>query len=163
MSAGPAKERRGYNTALKTDTTAGYATCPHNSIAVKAASTVKRCGARLEGSLPRSAQKTSARAEAGSKKGQFYKPLPKEFRRDGFNYRQIARQGDAAIYQQTWSSCSNPSVCYEAIRIRCRDGFRIGGRFVEPAEVYPNSEAWGTDGFTFSSKEAAFAKFRELA
>ena len=34
-------------------------------------------------------RKTSATAEGGSKKGHFYKPLPKEFRRDGFNYRQI--------------------------------------------------------------------------
>jgi hypothetical protein len=48
-------------------------------------------------------------------------------------------------------------------RIRRRDGFQIGGRFVQPAEAYPNSEAWGTHGFTFTSKEAASAKLRELA
>jgi hypothetical protein len=33
---------------------------------------------------------------------------------------------------------------------------------VEPAEVYPNSEAWGVDGFTLTDKEAAFAKLSEL-
>jgi len=38
----------------------------------------------------------------------------------------------------------------------------IHGRFVEPAEVYPNSEAWGTDGFTVTDKERAFAKLREI-
>ncbi len=97
------------------------------------------------------------------KEGHFYKPLPKEFRRHGFNYRQIARQGDAAIYEQTWNGRDNPSPCWEVVRIRRHEGFQIRGRFVEPAEVYPNSEAWGTDGFTFSDKEAAFAKFRELA
>jgi hypothetical protein len=129
---------------------------------MKEALTVKRRVVFSEGSLPLSAQKASARAEAGSQKGRFYRPLPKEFRRDGFNYRQIARQGDAAIYEQTWNGCDNPSPCWEVIRIRRRDGFRIGGRFVEPAEVYPNSEAWGTDGFTFSDKEAACAKLREL-
>jgi hypothetical protein len=107
-------------------------------------------------------RKTRATAEAGTEKGHFYKPLPKEFRRDGFSYRQVARQGDAAIYEQTWTGCSNPNVCYEVIRIRRRKGFQIGGRFVEPAEVYPNSEAWGTDGFTFTDKDAAFAKLREL-
>jgi len=89
--------------------------------------------------------------------------LPKQFRRDGFSYRQIARQGDAAIYEQTWNGCRNPSVSYEVIRIRRRQGFQIGGRFVEPAEIYPNSETWGVDGFTFTDKEAAFAKLRELA
>jgi len=35
--------------------------------------------------------KTRATAEAWSKKGHSYKPLPIRFRRDGFNYRQIAR------------------------------------------------------------------------
>jgi hypothetical protein len=88
--------------------------------------------------------------------------LPKEIRRDGFIYRQIAREGDAAIYEQTWTGCAEPSPCWEVIRIRRREGFRVDGRFVEAAEVYPKSEAWGTDGFTFSDKDAAFAKLREL-
>jgi len=88
--------------------------------------------------------------------------LPKEFRRDGFDYRQIAREGDAAIYKQTWNGCRNPSVSYEIIRIRRREGFEIAGRFIEPAEVYPNSEAWGVDGFTITDKDAAFAKLPEL-
>jgi hypothetical protein len=123
MSSTPANERRGYNTTLKTDTAAGYATCPSNPTVVRTASRVKHLAAFSEGSLPRLAQKTSGRAEAGSKKGPFYKPLPKEFRRDGFNYRQIARQGDGAIYEQTWTGSDNPSPCWEVIRIRRREGF----------------------------------------
>jgi hypothetical protein len=107
-------------------------------------------------------QKRAVGAEARGKKGHFYKPLPKEFRKDGFNYRQIAREGDAAIYEQTWRGGTNPSTVYEVIRIRCRDGFHIAGRFVEPAEIYPPSDAWGTDGFTITNKDAAFAKLREL-
>jgi hypothetical protein len=108
-------------------------------------------------------QKTRATAEAGCRKGPFYKPLPTRFRRDGFDYRQIAREGNAAIYEQRWTGCAEPSVCYEVIRIRRRDGFQIGGRFVEPAEVYPPSEVWGTNGFTLTDRDAAFAKLRELA
>jgi hypothetical protein len=115
--------------------------------------------------LPRDARtiKTRARTEAGGKKGLFYKPLPTRFRRDGFQYRQIARERDATIYEQIWSGCSEPSVCYEVIRIRRRDGFQIGRRLVEPAEVYPSSGAWGVDGFTLTDKDAAFAKLREVA
>ena len=112
--------------------------------------------------LPR-APKKRATGDAGSKKQRFYKPLPIEFSRDGFNYRQIAREGDAAIYEQTWSGCSNPSVCYEVVRIRRREGFQINGRFVESAEVYPRSDAWGVDGLTFTSKDAAFAKLTEVS
>jgi hypothetical protein len=123
----------------------------------------KRALAFVGDSIPPSASKTSASAEGRSKKRHSYKPLPTQFRRDGFNYRQIAREGDAAIYLQTWNGCRNPSIAFEVIRIRCRDGFQIDVRFVEPAEVYPNSEAWGTDGFTLSDRERAFAKLRELA
>jgi hypothetical protein len=96
------------------------------------------------------------------KERHLYKPLAKEFRRDGFTYRRIARERDAAIYEQTWRGCSNPSACYEVIGIRFREGFQIGARFVEPAEVYPNSAAWGADGLTFTDKNAAFAKLREV-
>jgi hypothetical protein len=110
--------------------------------------------------LPR-ATKTRATAEAGSKKQRFYRPLRIQFSGDGFIYRQIVREGDAAIYEQIWSGCSDPSVCYEVIRIRRREGFQIDSRVVEAAEVYPNSDVWGVDGFTVTDKDAAFAKLRE--
>jgi len=115
--------------------------------------------------LPQGAHdiKTPATLEARGKKGCSYKPLPIWFRRDGFNYRQIAREGNAAIYEQTWSGCPDPSICYEVVRIRRREGFQIDGRFLEPAEVYPNSGAWGVDGFTLINKQEAFAKLREVA
>ena len=106
--------------------------------------------------------KTRATPEAWGKKRDSYKPLATRFRRDRFEYRQIARERDAAIYEQTWSGCAEPSVCYEVIRIRRRDGFQIGGRFVEPAEVYPNPDAWGVDGFTLTDRDAAFAKLRKV-
>jgi hypothetical protein len=114
--------------------------------------------------LPQGARviKTRATAEAWGKKGYSCKPLPVRFQHGGFNYREIARERNAAIYEQRWNGCSDPSVCYEVIRIRRRDGFQICGRFIQPAEVYPNSDAWGVDGFTLTDKDAAFAKLREL-
>jgi hypothetical protein len=109
-----------------------------------------------------SAQKTRARAEACTEKGHC-RPLPKEFRRDGFNYRLLACEGYGAIYEQTWRGCRDPAPCYEIIRIRQRPAFCIGNRFVEPAEVYPNSEAWGTNAFTLTNKDTAFGKLRTLS
>jgi len=106
--------------------------------------------------------KMSARAEAGSKKRHSYRPLPKQFQRDGFTYWQVARENDAAIYAQTWNDCPNASVSYDVIRIRRREGFEIKGRYVEAAEVYPNSDNWGVDGFTTADKDTAFRKLREL-
>ena len=124
---------------------------------------LKSVGPHGTHSLLSPARKTIPTTEAWGNKCHFCKPLPKEFRRDGFQYRQISREGNAAIYEQKWSGCSEPSVCYEVIRIRRRDGFHIGGRFVPPAEVYPNSEGGDADGFTLTDKDAAFAKLRELA
>jgi hypothetical protein len=112
--------------------------------------------------IPGPTLKTLAAPEAGYKKCHSYKRLPTQFRRDGFTYRQIAREGNAAIYEQRWTGCVEPSVCYEVIRIRRREGFEIGGKFIEAAEVYPRSESWGVDGFTLTDKDAALAKLRSL-
>jgi hypothetical protein len=87
--------------------------------------------------------------------------LPTRFRRDGFEYQQIAREGNAAIYEQRWRDSEN--VAYEVVRIRRRAGFEINGRLAGPAEVYPNSKEWGVAGFTFTNKDAAFVKLREIA
>jgi len=106
--------------------------------------------------------KTRATAEAWGKKRHLYKPLPKQFRRDGFDYRQIARERNASICEQTWNGCRNPSIAYEVVRVRRHDGFQIGSRFIPPAEVYPRSERWGELGWTFCDKGAAFAKLREI-
>jgi hypothetical protein len=130
---------------------------------VSRASNERRTSASGGGLMPLATAKTCCRAEGGAKKRHSYKPLLKGFQRGGFTYKQIARERDVAIYQQTWNGCRNPSVSYEVIRIRRREGFEIAGRVVEPAEVYPNSEAWGVHGFTVTNKDAAFAKLRELA
>ena len=106
-----------------------------------------------------SATKTTARAEAATKKRHFYNSVPTWFRRGGFDYRQIYREGDLAIYRQTCKGNEN-TAAFEVIRIRQREGFEIDGRFVEPAEVYPNSEAWDVAGWTMQDKDAAFHKLR---
>jgi hypothetical protein len=112
--------------------------------------------------IPPSTQKTSATADAATKERHSYKPLPKQLRHDGFTYQQIAREREAAIYEQTWTERRSPSIAYEVVRVRRRDGFQIGSRFIPPAEVYPRSERWGQLGWTFCNKSTAFAKLREI-
>lgn len=113
--------------------------------------------------LPPATAKTSATAEACTKERHSYKPLRKEFRRDGFNYRQVAREGDIALYEQRWTGCPDSDVCFEVIRVRQREGFQIGRRFVEAAEVYPASELRGVDGFTVTDRNKAWDKFFEIS
>jgi hypothetical protein len=116
------------------------------------ASTLKPRGDHCPLSLHPRVIKTHARDEGGGKKRPFYKPLATQFSRDGFKYRQIAREGLAAMYEQTWRGCSHPSVCHEVIHVRRREGFQIGGRFVESAEVYPNSDSWALLGSRVQTK-----------
>jgi hypothetical protein len=125
------------------------------------ASRIKRAAGGSRHSAPISAQKTRARADARTKKSH-HRPLLKEFRHDGLSYRQIAVEKEGAIYEQNWTWCRSPSVAYEVVRVRRRDGFQIDGRFVEPAEVYPRSEQWGEQGWTFCDEDAAFEKLREI-
>ena len=105
--------------------------------------------------------KTRPTAQARTEK-RHCRPLPKEFRRAGFNYRLIACERNSAIYEHAWDGSPDPARCYEVIRVRRREGFEINGRFNPPAEVYPRSEQWGQLGWTFCDKDAAFAKLREI-
>src|SRR5262249_45373714 len=82
--------------------------------------------------VPSTAEKTRLGAEGGSSESHSYKPLPKEFLGGGFVYRQIAREGNAAIYEQTRKG-NEDSAALEVIRIRQRERFEIGGRVVAPA------------------------------
>jgi hypothetical protein len=110
-------------------------------------------------SPPVSAKKTPASAEGGERNGPLHRPLAVTFRHDGFGYRQIAREGDGAIYEQ---SKGGKVRAFEVIRIRRRAGFEIEGRTVEPAEVYPASEQWGTDGWTLPTLARALEKLKEI-
>ena len=89
--------------------------------------------------------------------------LPTRFSRGEFTYRQIAREGMWAIYEQTWSGCNDAEPCYEVIRIRRSPARQIAGVTLAPAEGYPPPESWGKYGFTFTDKDAAFAKLKEVA
>jgi hypothetical protein len=105
--------------------------------------------------------KTSAALTPSLKKGH-YKPIAKRFCHDHFTFRQIAREGDLAIYEQTWNGCENPSVAYEVVRIRRQEGKWIKDKFLPAREIYPTSRKWGLDGFTLTDKERAFAKLKFL-
>jgi hypothetical protein len=121
----------------------------------------RRASVLLRRSVSAPTQKTRAAAEASTKESH-YRPLPKEFQRDGFVHREVLRQKNAAVYAKRWTGCAEPSVCYETIRVKRREGFWIDDRFVVPSEVYPRSEQWGALGWTFCDKDAAFAKLGAL-
>jgi len=114
------------------------------------------------GLIPTSSQKTPARLISTSKRADYYKPLETHFQRGKFNYKQIAREKDVAIFEQAWRGSSEPDICWEVVVIRRHSGKTIKGHWVEPSEFYPSSSEWGKYGFTFPNGDKAWDKFLKL-
>ena len=74
------------------------------------------------------------------------KVLNKEFKSCGFNFKQIKRKDDIAIYRKV--PLTGNSDSYEVIKISRHNGYNLGGNFVQPAETYPSNSLWGTHAWT---------------
>jgi hypothetical protein len=112
-------------------------------------------------SLPLWTNKTRLPEKGEVKNRHSFEPLKTEFTFAGFTYRRICREGDRAIYEQSWRGSEN--VAYEVVRIRRQKARTFpSGRSYPEREVYPRSEAWGKDGFTLTDKDAAFKKLSRL-
>ena len=81
-----------------------------------------------------------------------YIPVKKTFKSKGFEYKQIKRDGDVAIYEQI---SKDGAVAYETVIIARHNGYTIGTSRVEPSETYPSSGMWGVNGFTYNDIESA--------
>ena len=71
-------------------------------------------------SLPPASIKTSPTETVTVRKGH-YEPITTSFKHDGFQYRQIAREGDVAIYEQRWIRPGgelSENIAYEVVRIQ---------------------------------------------
>jgi len=90
-----------------------------------------------------------------------YKPIPTTFKKKGFTYTQLKREGARAIFQQTrpGSAVNN----YEVVKIGRHNGYVMGGMSIEPAETYPGSSLWGITAWTCSSMDAAMQRYDALS
>lgn len=86
------------------------------------------------------------------------KPLPTTFRSGGFKFRQLAREGEVALFEKTkgHKDCS-----YEVVRVLRRDARIAFGKMLPTCEVMPSSERWGKDGWAYRDLASARKKFRE--
>ena len=89
-----------------------------------------------------------------------YKTIPSVFKKKGFTYTQLKREGNRAIFQQTREgSCLNN---YEVVKIGRHNGYLMGGVMIEPAETYPGSSLWGITGWTCTSIDDAMKRYDDL-
>ena len=89
-----------------------------------------------------------------------YKTIPTQFKKKGFTYTQLKRDGAKAIFQQTreGSSLNN----YEVVKIGRHNGYTMGGHHIDAAETYPGSSLWGICGWTCTSIDDAMRRYDAL-
>lgn len=89
-----------------------------------------------------------------------YKTIPSVFKKKGFTYTQLKREGNRAIFQQTRAGSSLNN--YEVVKIGKHNGYVMGGMTIEPAETYPGSSLWGITAWTCTSIDAAMKRYNDL-
>ena len=90
------------------------------------------------------------------------KKLETQFRKGGFDYTQIKREGMVAIFRQVKPGFDTSNL--EVVRIQSHNGYEMMGQWVPPSEFMPKDTDRGTHGFTFRGEDLdkAEAKFQEL-
>lgn len=86
-------------------------------------------------------------------------PLPTEFSRHGYDYKQVERSDNVAIFEQSFEG---EFVAFEVFRIKKEKERNIMGKIYPPAEVVPSTEKWGTYGFTVRTLERAHMRKAQL-
>jgi len=87
-----------------------------------------------------------------------YKPVPEMFNKKGYTYRQIKREGNRAIFEQTKGNFT----AYEVVKIGKHNGYTMGGSYIEPSETYPGSSLWGILGWTCTDLDRATQRYNTL-
>lgn len=95
-----------------------------------------------------------------------YKPLKTDFIAKGFQFNQLHREGDIAIFHKVAvPTAIHPKpfdAGFEIVVVSRHNGYEIAGNKFEPAEVYPGSEQWGSMGWTEKDLYRAEIRFGKL-
>lgn len=89
------------------------------------------------------------------------KKIEKQFKKYGFDFKQIKRVGDVAIFEQSSSKWPSGDVRYEVVKIGRHKGYYMGGQKIEAAETYPGNSLWGIQGWTCTNLERAEIYFKK--
>jgi hypothetical protein len=89
-----------------------------------------------------------------------FKTIPTTFKKKGFVYTQLKREGNKAIFQQTRAGTALNN--YEVVRIGRHNGYIMGGVKIEASETYPGSSLWGIMAWTCTSIDDAMQRYNNL-
>jgi hypothetical protein len=90
-----------------------------------------------------------------------YRPFPATFRKNGFHYELMKREGDIAMVKQRLEP-GRGLLAYEILRIRRAEAREMHGKAIEAAEYGPCNEDFGKHGWSYPTIERAEAKFSEM-
>ena len=86
--------------------------------------------------------------------------LPTQFRSDGFDFEQLAREGDIALFRKTKPEILTET--FEVVVIQHYEERTIAENLIEASEAMPPTSQWGKLGWSLQTRERAWEKFREL-
>ena len=87
-------------------------------------------------------------------------PIPNTFRKNGYDYTLLERQGMIAVYEQ---HRDERTFAYEVVKIRHRPARMIVGMKLEASERLPSDEDWGTLGKTYTLSQSTPSDARTAA
>jgi hypothetical protein len=85
--------------------------------------------------------------------------LPESFRKNGFLFEQVKRRGRWVLLRKRRTGWENG--VFEVVRIRTYPEKECFGKIFPARETLPPSESWGTEGFSYSTEEAARDSFAQ--
>lgn len=85
--------------------------------------------------------------------------IPASFRKNGYDYTQVQRNNNIAVYKQEFD---NTLIGFEVVELKVAEATTLFGKDVPRREVYPSNEDWGTLGFTVKTIGEAIKRFELL-
>ena len=86
--------------------------------------------------------------------------LPTMFSYDKFDFTQLRRQGQIALFSKKKPEHSEPT--FEVVRIQVHKAGTMFGKNYPDRELMPPSEDWGVNGWSYPDLASAKAKFNSL-
>lgn len=88
-----------------------------------------------------------------------YLPIPDFYKKNGYDFKLIKRQGDVAIFSQY---SEGEIIAYEVFEIRKQKEADWGEIHYEAKERIPSNEEWGNNAYTVWTLKEAMAKVAEI-
>lgn len=89
-------------------------------------------------------------------------PLPRNIRKNGFEYSLLLRGHKACIFRQRGKGWDGDYFYYEIFLVKIRSERNIANKVIESREWFPPDRAFGKWAWTYKNYSDAYGKFKEI-